>query len=142
MKKRIAILTGGGDVPGLNAAIKSFVSRASDESHEVIGLRRGWQALLNIIPDPLADNSAWIVPLTRANTRAIDRAGGTILHTSRINPRISKPDQIPPHLQTDLGPRDDRGRFDMTAAALRTIEFLGLDALVAIGGDGTLSFAR
>ena len=142
MIKRIAILTGGGDVPGLNAAIKSFVSRASDESHEVIGLRRGWQALLSIIPDPLADNSSWIVPLTRSNTRAIDRTGGTILHTSRINPSISKPEQIPPHLRTSLGPRDDRGRYDMTAAALRTIEFLGLDALVAIGGDGTLSFAR
>ena len=86
--KRVGILTGGGDVPGLNAAIKSFVYRFEDEGHEIVGLRRGWSSLLNIIPDPLADNSAWITPLTRRNTRVIDRAGGTRLHTSRVNPSI------------------------------------------------------
>lgn len=142
MKKRIAILTGGGDVPGLNAAIKSFVARAGDDAHEVIGLRRGWASLLNIIPDAHADNSRWIMPLNRVNTRAIDRTGGTMLHTSRLNPSISKPENIPPHLRTEAAPVDERGRLDMTAAAVRTIEFLGLDGLVAIGGDGTLSFAR
>ena len=82
MKKRIAILSGGGDVPGLNAAIKSFVWRMVDEGHEVIGLRRGWASLINIIPDANADNSSWIMPLSRRNTRAIDRTGGTVLHTS------------------------------------------------------------
>jgi 6-phosphofructokinase 1 len=140
--KRIAILTGGGDVPGLNAAIKSFVWRLSDEGHEIIGLRRGWAALLNIIPDSDADNSSWIMPLNRLNTRAIDRSGGTVLHTSRVNPSITKLEDIPPHLQSVKGPADERGRYDLTQAALRVIQFLKVDALVALGGDGTLTFAR
>ncbi len=140
--KRFAILTGGGDVPGLNAAIKSFVWRLSDDGHEIIGLRRGWESLLNIIPDSSADNSEWILPLNRINTRAIDRTGGTILHTSRINPEISKAENIPRHLLGEKGPPDERGRYDLTRAALRVINFLDLDALVALGGDGTLTFAR
>ena len=139
---RIGILTGGGDVPGLNAAIKAFVWRMLEEPCEILGLRRGWAALTNVIPDPRADNSAWVTPLTRANTRAIDRSGGTILHTSRINPSISKPEHVPPHLEAVKGPPDERGRYDLTAAALRAIEFLGLDYLVSLGGDGTLTFAR
>ena len=143
MRKRFGILTGGGDVPGLNAAIKAFVWRLLDDSdYEVIGLRRGWASLLNVIPDPSADNSPWLMSLTRANTRAIDRFGGTMLHTSRVNPEITKPEAIPPHLQSEKGAPDERGRFDLTRATLRTLEFLGLDALVAVGGDGTLSFAR
>ena len=137
--KRIGILTGGGDVPGLNAAIKAFVWRMLDENHEVIGLRRGWGSLLNIIPDAKADNSAWIMPLNRLNTRAIDRFGGTILHTSRVNPSITKPEQKPPHLDAEP---DSSGRMDLTRDTLRVIDFLDLDALVALGGDGTLSFAR
>jgi 6-phosphofructokinase 1 len=140
--KRIGILTGGGDVPGLNAAIKSLVYRFDDEGHEIIGLRRGWASLLNIIPDPAANNSAWIMPLSRKNTRAIDRSGGTVLHTSRINPSISKPEDVPPHLASQLGAPDKRGRYDLTAAALRVVDFLKLDAIVALGGDGTLTFAR
>jgi 6-phosphofructokinase 1 len=140
--KRIGILTGGGDVPGLNAAIKSFVYRLDDEGHEIIGLRRGWSSLLNIVPDPAADNSAWIMPLNRLNTRAIDRSGGTVLHTSRINPSIIKPENVPPHLASQLGEPDKRGRYDLTKAAMRTLEFLKLDAIVALGGDGTLNFAR
>jgi len=143
MRKRFGILTGGGDVPGLNAAIKAFVWRLLDDSdYEVIGLRRGWASLLNIIPDASADNSQWLMNLTRANTRAIDRFGGTMLHTSRVNPAITKPEAIPPHLQSEKGTPDERGRFDLTRASMRTLEFLGLDALVAVGGDGTLSFAR
>jgi len=140
--KRIGILTGGGDVPGLNAAIKSFVYRLDDEGHEIIGLRRGWASLLNIIPDASADNSAWITPLNRLNTRAIDRTGGTVLHTSRVNPSIVKPEQTPPHLAATKGQADARGRYDLTTAALGVINFLNLDALVALGGDGTLTFAR
>src|SRR5881409_3799790 len=140
--KRIGILTGGGDVPGLNAAIKSFVYRLDDEGHEIIGLRRGWASLLNIIANASADNSAWITPLNRLNTRAIDRTGGTILHTSRVNPSIVKPEQIPPHLAAEKGVPDARGRHDLTDAALRVIDFLKLDAIVALGGDGTLNFAR
>jgi len=141
--KRIAILTGGGDVPGLNAAIKSFVWRLlENEDCEIFGLRRGWASLINIIPEAGADNSAWITPLNRINTRAIDRFGGTMLHTSRINPSISKPEHVPAHLESTKGEPDERGRYDLTKAALRAIDFLQLDGLVALGGDGTLTFAR
>ncbi|HET7712317.1 MAG TPA: 6-phosphofructokinase [Thermoanaerobaculia bacterium] len=142
MRKRFGILTGGGDVPGLNAAIKAFVWRIDDRRHEVVGLRRGWASLLNIVPDPDADNSPWIMPLSKRNTRAIDRTGGTVLHTSRINPAICKPENVPSHLQSLAERPDEGGRFDLTSAALRTIEFLRLDGLVALGGDGTLNFAR
>src|ERR1700730_13432276 len=142
MKKRIGILTGGGDVPGLNAAIKSFVWRLADDGHEIVGLRRGWASLLSIIPEESADNSSWIMPLTRLNTRAIDRTGGTVLHTSRVNPSILKPEQMPRHLEGEKGEPDERGRYDMTHVALRVLDFLKLDGLVALGGDGTLTFAR
>src|ERR1700680_4729682 len=99
MSKRVAILTGGGDVPGLNMVIKGFVARMEDAGYEVVGLRRGWAALLNIVPDRAADNSSWLMPLSRASTRTIDRSGGTVLHTSRINPAIMKPASVPPHLR-------------------------------------------
>src|ERR1051325_5508263 len=141
MRRRIGILTGGGDVPGVNAALKSFVWRVDEES-DVIGLRRGWQSLLNIVPEPGADNSAWIIPLNRFNTRTIDRSGGTILHTSRVNPEVCKAEIVPEHLRSQMSEADERGRYDLTAAALRTIQFLQLDCIVALGGDGTLTFAR
>ena len=139
--KRIGILTGGGDVPGLNMAIKGFVGRMEEAGYEVFGLKRGWDALLNIVPSPQADNSAWLVPLTRANTRTIDRSGGTVLHTSRINPAIMKPEAVPEHLRGRETGCDAGGRLDLTSAALEVLEFLRLETLVAIGGDGTLSFA-
>jgi 6-phosphofructokinase len=143
MPKRVGILTGGGDVPGLNAAIKTFVWRMREAGYEVVGLRRGWAALLNILPFRDAEeNEKWMLPLTRENTRIIDRSGGTILHTSRINPAITKPDGIPEHLRGSAPPPGPDGKVDLTAAALETLEFLKLDTLVAIGGDGTLSFAR
>jgi 6-phosphofructokinase 1 len=142
VKKRVAILSGGGDVPGLNAAIKSFVRRMTDDGHDVIGLRRGWASLLNIIPEAGADNSSWIMPLSPRNTRAIDRSGGTVLHTSRVNPEICKPEDVPPHLQSRAGEPDARGRYDLTSYALSVINFLKVDAIVALGGDGTLTFAR
>jgi 6-phosphofructokinase 1 len=141
MARRIGILTGGGDVPGLNMAIKGFVGRMEEAGYEVFGLRRGWAALLNIVPSPSADNSDWLVPLTRANTRTIDRSGGTVLHTSRINPAIMKPEEVPEHLRGSETGRDAGGRLDLTSAALEVLAFLRLEALVAIGGDGTLSFA-
>ena len=139
MRQRIGILTGGGDVPGLNAAIKAFVWRLlDDERFEIVGLRRGWASLINVVAEESADNSAWVTPLTRASTRNIDRTGGTILHTSRVNPSIAKPEAVPAHLRGG----EERARYDLTDVALRTIDFLKLDALVALGGDGTLSFAR
>ena len=118
MPKRIGILTGGGDVPGLNAAIKSFVWRLADAGHEIIGLRRGWAALLNIVPDPGVDNSGWMMSLNRRNTRAIDRTGGTVLHTSRVNPEITKLEHIPPHLE-GAATADEHGRFDLTRLHMR-----------------------
>lgn len=140
--RRVGILTGGGDVPGLNTAIKSFVCRMRDAGWEVLGLRRGWAALLSVRPYFGEDNSDWVRPLTRENTRTIDRSGGTMLHTSRLNPSILRPDAVPEHLRGQEKPSSWENAVDLTAATIRAIEFLGLDALVAIGGDGTLSFAR
>jgi ATP-dependent phosphofructokinase / diphosphate-dependent phosphofructokinase len=140
--KRVGILTGGGDVPGLNAAIQQFVWRMEEEGYEVLGLRRGWAALLNVKPYHDADNSSWLVPLTRASTRTIDRSGGTILHSSRINPSLTKPDGVPEHLRGSEHKRLPDGRLDLTDATLEVLRYLHLDTLVAIGGDGTLSFAR
>ena len=84
--KRIAILTGGGDVPGLNAVIKSVVYRATEAGHDVLGIRRGWEGLTHVQPE-LPDGGGYLRPLDRINTRTIDRTGGTVLHTSRTNPR-------------------------------------------------------
>ncbi|HEX9944370.1 MAG TPA: 6-phosphofructokinase [Thermoanaerobaculia bacterium] len=140
--KRVGILTGGGDVPGLNAAIRQFVWRMEEEGYEVLGLRRGWAALLNVKPYHDADNSSWLVPLTRASTRTIDRSGGTVLHSSRINPALTQPDSVPEHLRDSVHKRLPDGRLDLTDAALEVLRYLHLDTLVTIGGDGTLSFAR
>jgi 6-phosphofructokinase len=142
MAKRVGILTGGGDVPGLNAAIQQFVWRMVDQGYEVVGLRRGWAALLHVKPFHNEDNSSWLVPLTRASTRTIDRSGGTILHSSRINPSLTKPDAVPEHLRDRANKTLPDGRLDLTDAALEVLRYLHLDTLVTIGGDGTLSFAR
>src|SRR3954453_21290271 len=142
MAKRVGILTGGGDVPGLNAAIQQFVWRMEGEGYEVRGLRRGWAALLHVKPYHDADNSAWLVPLTRASTRTIDRSGGTILHCSRINPALIALESVPEHLRDHEHKRLPDGRLDLTEEALEVLRYLHLDTLVAIGGDGTLSFAR
>ncbi len=138
--KRIGILTGGGDVPGLNAVIKTVVRRMEEGGREVIGLRRGWEALLNLgLPD--ADEERWMVPLDRASTRRIDRFGGTMLHTSRLNPSLLLPHQVPAALQGQLPESEEGGTFDATATVVAAVERLGIDALVPIGGDGTLAFA-
>jgi 6-phosphofructokinase 1 len=142
MAKRVGILTGGGDVPGLNAAIQQFVWRMEEEGYEILGLRRGWAALLHVKPYHDADNSSWLVPLTRASTRTIDRSGGTVLHSSRINPALTSPEGVPEHLRGRANKVLPDGRLDLTDAALEVLRFLNLDTLVVIGGDGTLSFAR
>ena len=134
---RFGILTGGGDVPGLNASIKAFVSRAASEGHEVVGIRRGWGGLLDTDPDDLESVAANSLALDPGVVRTIDRTGGTFLHTSRTNPAKVKAADEPAFLapgRADDGPRDHTGH------ALRVIERLGLDALVPIGGDDTLSF--
>src|SRR5215475_4816880 len=95
-KKRIGILTGGGDVPGLNSVIKTVTYRSSENGIEVFGLRRGWEALTHLNLEDPNSRSHYIIPLNRENTRTIDRRGGTILHTSRTNP--SKMQKLPDHL--------------------------------------------
>lgn len=142
MKKTIGILTGGGDVPGLNPCIKAVVGRATDAGHDVIGIRRGWAGLLHLDPDDAESRSQYVLPLTRANTRTIDRSGGTFLHTSRTNPgRVSR-DRIPSFLwRGDHEAMGAEDRADFTPHVLRNLEFLGVDALVTIGGDDTLSYS-
>ncbi len=135
---RLGILTGGGDVPGLNAAIKAVVNRAASEGHEVTGIRRGWGGLLGTDPDDPESVTANSLALDPGVVRTIDRTGGTFLHTSRANPAKVKDADEPAFLAT--GRTDDTPR-DHTAHTLRVIEHLGLDALVPIGGDDTLSFA-
>jgi ATP-dependent phosphofructokinase / diphosphate-dependent phosphofructokinase len=139
--RRIGILTGGGDVPGLNAAIKAFVARMDEAGWEVVGLRRGWASLLNLGAAGAADDE-WVRTLTRAGTRTIDRSGGTFLHTSRINPALVRTEAVPEGLRERAGAPDAKGRHDLTAVALEALGRLHLDVLVAVGGDGTLSFAR
>jgi 6-phosphofructokinase len=137
---RIGILTGGGDVPGLNACIKAAVNRVADEGHRVLGIRRGWAGLLECDPDDAASRSACLLDLDPGVVRTIDRTGGTILHTSRTNPAKVAPSEVPPHLQGSEHARGD-GPFDLTAHVLGVLQKLEVDALLPIGGDDTLSFA-
>ena len=95
---RIGILTGGGDVPGLNPCIKAVVNRVVHDGHEVVGLRRGWGALLHHVPDDPASAAEWFQPLTSSTVRTIDRTGGTFLHTSRTNPSRVRASEVPAHL--------------------------------------------
>ena len=134
---RIGICTGGGDVPGLNPCIKAVVNRVADEGHEVVGIRRGWGGLLETNPDDEESLAANVVSLSPAAVRTIDRTGGTMLHTSRTNPGRVKRGKVPVFL-ADQAVGD--GPFDFTAHTIRVIERLGLDALVPIGGDDTLSY--
>jgi 6-phosphofructokinase len=139
--RRIGILTGGGDVPGLNVAIKAVVSRAEDGDIEVVGLRRGWLSVVEINPDDPKAPEAWTMPLTHDSVRTIDRTGGTILHTSRINPAKVKPDEVPASVRADDRVATPDGAVDCTRHVLRVLDFLGLEAIIPIGGDDTLSYA-
>lgn len=144
--KRIGILTGGGDVPGLNAVIKNVVYRATSDGHEVTGIRLGWKGLTDLNFDDPESLSRFILPLTRDNTRRIDRTGGTFLHTSRTSP--SKMKQVPDFLNASdfkVGQTTKGGvtstTYDLTPRVLSNLDKLGIDSLVAIGGDDTLSYA-
>jgi 6-phosphofructokinase 1 len=144
--KRIGILTGGGDVPGLNSVIKTVVYRATDVGCEVVGIRRGWEGLTHVdLNDPVS-RGHYILPLDRNNTRTIDRTGGTFLHTSRTNPQKMK--KLPYVCAGGDFPKVESSKkgvtsvvYDITAQVLKNIGALGLDYLVAIGGDDTLSYA-
>ena len=145
-KKRTGILTGGGDVPGLNSVIKSVVYRGAELGCEVIGIRRGWEGLTHLDLNNPASKAQYILPLNRENTRTIDRTGGTFLHSSRTNPTKMK--KLPPVLERQKFETKESTKngvtstvFDVTPAVLKNIEMLGLDYLIAIGGDDTLSYA-
>jgi len=144
--KRIGILTGGGDVPGLNSVIKSVVYRGAELGCEVIGIRRGWEGLTHVDLNEPASKAQYILPLNRENTRTIDRTGGTFLHSSRTNPTKMK--NLPPALEgQEFEAKESTTNgvtstvFDVTPAVLKNIDMLGLDYLIAIGGDDTLSYA-
>lgn len=138
MGKRIGILTGGGDVPGLNSVIKEVVYRGSENGCQVLGIRRGWEGLTHLNLDDPATKEKYIMPLDRGNTRTIDRDGGTVLHSSRTNP--SKMKKLPPFLSPDLYPQKD-GKYDISKHVLSNLEKLDVEYLIAIGGDDTLSYA-
>lgn len=142
-KRRVGILTGGGDVPGLNVAIKAVVKRAQEHEHdiEIVGLRRGWGSVVNINPDDPATIAELIEPLDERRVRTIDRTGGTFLHTSRTNPSNMKPEDIPDFVAAEDRVEKGDGRIDITRYALKVLDFLNLDALIPIGGDDTLSYA-
>jgi len=139
--KTLGILTGGGDVPGLNPCIKAVVDRAVDDGYEVLGFRRGWAGPLNINPDDPADDWRWVMRLNKAVVRKIDRSGGTFLHTSRTRPSSMKAKDIPAFLRGQYAPADENATVDLTPHILHALKHLKVDGLIAIGGDDTLSYA-
>ncbi|MCX6624203.1 MAG: 6-phosphofructokinase, partial [Acidobacteria bacterium] len=146
MAKRIGILTGGGDVPGLNSVIKGVVYRGSEIGCEVVGIRKGWEGLTHLNLDDADSRAKYILPLSRENTRTIDRTGGTFLHSSRTNPQKMK--AVPEHLKGKDFPKSEKTKdgvtstvYDITSEVLKNLETLQIDCLVAIGGDDTLSYA-
>ena len=132
----IGILTGGGDVPGLNPAIRAVTIRAIREGYKVIGIRRGWAGLTDIIRDKNADNSNNYQELSEEVVNKAGRTGGTFIHTSRTNPAKMKKDDVPEHLRAE----HNQDRNDVTPEVLKNLDFLGIDTLIPIGGDDTLSY--
>ncbi|MFC1507235.1 6-phosphofructokinase [Thermoproteota archaeon] len=139
---RIGILTGGGDVPGLNACIKAAVYQAVDNGAEVIGIRRGWAGLLNYNLNVKESENKNCLPLNKVNTRIIDRTGGTFLHTSRTNPSKVKKADIPAFLKEPSHySLDETNSIDFTPHILKVIKHLKLDGIISIGGDDTQNYA-
>jgi 6-phosphofructokinase 1 len=136
-KKRIAILTGGGDVPGLNPAIRAVTIRALREGWDVIGLRRGWAGVMEIVRDHLHDNSNNFQFLSEEIVNRAGRTGGTFLHTSRTRPSSMKAENVPGHLKHIY----NQPVNDLTPEVLKNLDWLGVDYLIPIGGDDTLSYA-
>ena len=132
----IGILTGGGDVPGLNPAIRAVTIRAIREGYQVIGLRRGWAGVMEVDREPGADNSNCYQVLTEEIVNKAGRTGGTFLHTSRTRPSHVPKSNVPPHLQDKY--TDDVN--DLTPEVIQNLSFLGIDYLIPIGGDDTLSY--
>jgi 6-phosphofructokinase len=132
----IAILTGGGDVPGLNPAIRAVTIRANREGFKVIGLRRGWAGITELIRDNKADNSNCYQILTDDEVNRAGRTGGTFLHTSRTRPSHMAKNNVPEHLQSTYNAEMN----DLTPEVIKNLEWLGVDYLIPIGGDDTLSY--
>lgn len=132
----IGILTGGGDVPGLNPAIRAVTIRALREGYQVVGIRRGWGGLMDIVRDKNADNSNNYQFLTEEIVNRAGRTGGTFLHTSRTKPSSVKKSSVPPHLRDSYSEEKN----DLTPEILKNLDFLGVDSLIPIGGDDTLSY--
>ena len=139
-QKTLAVLTGGGDVPGLNPTIKMVVRRAVDEGWRVLGFRRGWAGPLRYNHDDPASWGKWVVALDKQMVRKIDRTGGTFLHTSRTKPSKVKPEHLPEFLNPDDYPVNEDGTLDTTQKVLETLGQLDVDVLIPIGGDDTLSY--
>jgi 6-phosphofructokinase 1 len=137
---RIAVLTGGGDVPGLNPAIKALVQRAIRNGYEVLGIRGGWRGLLHYNPDDPSTHEPNVMQLDLNTVRRVDRSGGTFLHTSRTNPSNVSPNTIPDFLREEG--KVYKGKQDFTEHVLRVVEHLDIDYLVPIGGDDTLSYGE
>ncbi len=135
---RIGILTGGGDVPGLNACIKTVVERVAEEGHDVVGARMGWAPFVSYNPDEPGDRDAWFIDLDPGIVRTIARSGGTFLHTSRANPARVVGASLPEFLADRY---EGDGPHDVTEHALTVLESQEIDVLIAIGGDDTLSYA-
>lgn len=142
MTKTLGILTGGGDVPGLNPCMKAVVMNALESGFRVLGIRRGWAGLLNYNLDEPSTHDYYIRHLEREDVRTIDRSGGTFLHTSRTNPQNVSLDRIPDFLKNSIyGKKVERKEvMDYTDYVLKVINHLGIDYLVTIGGDDTLSY--
>ena len=140
--KRFGILTGGGDVPGLNACIKAAVHHITEAGHEIVGIRRGWGGLLNFNSDDPEAAAEWTLPLDRINTRTIDRFGGTFLHTSRTNPSKVAKSKKPEFLDVNRAVDPSLDILDFTPHILSNLATLGIDALITIGGDDTLSYSH
>lgn len=140
--KKVAILTGGGDVPGLNVAIKAVVNRAHTRNIEVLGIRRGWKGLMCVNPDDARTLETWTIPLTIERVRTIDRTGGTILHTSRTNPGNIKAEDVPDFKPSPACSPLPGGKMDCTPHVLKVLESLSVDGIIAIGGDDTLGYAH
>ena len=143
MSKTIGLLTGGGDVPGLNPCMKAVVMNALDMGYRVLGIRRGWAGLLNYNLEGPATHEYYIRELRREDVRTIDRTGGTFLHTSRTNPQNVSGSKIPSFLKdSSFGVKvDDKGTMDYTRYIMKVLEHLGIDVMVTIGGDDTLSYS-
>ena len=140
---KIGILTGGGDVPGLNPCIKAVVYRAVEEGHEIIGIRRGWGGLLEFNRDDPESFAKNIWPLDQQVVRTVDRTGGTFLHSSRTKPSKVKANAVPDFLRDPEHPEaeaKDSSPRDFTPHVLKNLEHLGIDVLIPIGGDDTLSY--